>query len=463
MGNAAILITAVSATLAHAGDAITPVDIGAVDIVTGRVEVHPQPPAPAVHPSDGRRLLLARGIQPLGLLDADASGPAGEAWFRLRRPLPAGARAGDLRGWLIAPNLARELRPSWPVEFPILARIDSVGPGQRCVWIAAGRRDGIIDGDGWWLRRDGQPFARFDIRLLDDDLCFCGVTPLVADVRLAAADVAETWPAPADGRTGALRSAVSFERSRDGAQEVWIAAPPGADRPVDRPVDFFRRGAYVGHGVVERGDGRFLYIRSLPAAGGGPIEVGDDAVIRGRGAVRRGALPARVFQISGGELFINAGEFDGLALGDRGAVWRDGRSIVDVQVVDVESGHARVRATPSEIDVGVRRLEEVRFAEAGNGPTPIGIIESVVDGVAFAARFDSTADAPLRRPLSVRSADGPAGVAVLIDARPPAAVGVAVDSSLRAALAAGMQLFLDPPDLVAPPAPAPMRDRDTGD
>jgi hypothetical protein len=207
-------------------------------------------------------------------------------------------------------------------------------------------------------------------------------------------------------------------------------------------------------------------VRTQPAVGRGPVRVGDDAVIRTAADIRERRFAARVFESTPAGGLINAGEMDGLSVGDIGTACRSGRQIGRVTLARVQHNYsvAQFAAEPEPSttsrpvpegglgSVGtparLERLDEVRFLPPVEPIPPLAVIERVVDGTLFSSRITAARPGPLLRLLAVRRAGRVIGAAVPLDATESQTLGFALARSLSSPLAAGDEL-----------APAPETDR----
>lgn len=442
-------------------------EVPIVEVRVRRVEQHGSRlavdvPAPRWGSSQSRLIVVQAG-QPLGWFEPVAVGREGGA-FVSRRGLDLPAETEGLRAWVIGPDIVAALRPRWPVDAEFRAKIEGVGLGADSVWIDAGCNQGVVIGDCWWRRVNGQPVARYDVRLVDSAVCFCRVQALAAGLGPARGDIVSLWPGPRQRRIGRAATAVSFVEPASDGQTVWVAAPPRVAAPVEARLDFYRAGNYVGSGVVERRDRRFWYARTLSAAGLGDVRVGDDAVVRTSADLHHRRFSARVFELTPAGCLINAGEIDGLSAGDVGTVYRAGREIGRVKLLKVQRGYSVARLEPGDEHVattqptsssvpapgrgsdGLQRLDEVCFGPRQRPLLTLGAITRVVEGTLFSAQV--TGAAPLLTPLAVRHAGRVIGVAVLLDVTDRRALGFVLACSLTEFPAAGDELALAP-DLVS--------------
>jgi len=418
---------------------VAEVTIRALDPVRGRVEVDSVASRPVV---PGSRLLVAEDDRPLALLDWSGDA-AGRAVFRGRAPIAFPSSLRELRAWCIRPDAVGMLLDRWPTDGALLARLDRVGPAARSVWVHAGSAHGVRSGDSWWLRRDGQPLARLDVRLVERAVCFCGVVPLVSELRLNGDDRVALWPAPGRRVRGQARSAVAFVEAHGKDQIVWVAAPRNVACPPEPRLDFHRAGRLVASGVAERGDARFWYVRIPRATGGEAVEVGDVAVIRTRADLAQRRFVARVFETTAEGHLINAGELDELSAGDAGSATRAGQALRRVVVRRVQRSYAVVRPTGPPPDVELRVGDQVRFASPPEPGRKVGTIEHVTAETLFAARVASSPPPPLLTPLAVHAGGQTVGVAVLVAADGVQGLGFVFEGSLTGPLAVGAELILD--------------------
>lgn len=373
-------------------------------------------------PSPGSRVLLADGLRPLAWLrpvQVPWHLAPGRCAFAAIPPRHLDSQAA-VRAWLISPEVVARTLDRWPAGAEYQARLDGLGPAGRSAWIAAGARAGIRPGMSWWLRVAGQPAARLDVRTVGADECFAAVVALAWPLPMDGSETVTLLQPPGRAAQGQARSAVCYVEPRERSQNVWLAAPPGVDAPADPVVDFWRGGVYVGHGVVERRDERFWYARTVPQAGREPVRVGDDVWIRTSADIASRRFVARVFDVGAEGCLINAGEAEGLAPGERGWAYRDGRVLGEVTVERVQAAYAVVRlarpAGATDDPEALQRLDVVRFAPPARRLRRVGWIERVVDGAALAVRLDAGQEAPLDTPLAIRRPGGTVGVALLVAA-----------------------------------------------
>lgn len=410
----------------------------------------------------GTRMLVADGVQPVGWAEL-VRVEGEEAAFELRPPAGLPTSPAARRAWLIAPDIVSSLQEQWPTEADLYAEVDSLGPGGRSAWLDAGTNAGIRVADRWWLRVGGQPAARCDVRLVAADLCYCTVEPLVSTPVLRAGTRLALWPAPAERRRGEVRSAVAFVEERGHDAVVWVAAPSGADAAAEPHLDFFRDGWFLGHGRVERGDGRFWYARFTPAPTvGGPttsaaeagptrspvpaVQVGDTVRVRTRSDLEQGCLGARVFEITPAGAAINAGEIDGVKVDQRFTVYRDGRPLGPATIRRVQRSYAV--ATPADMLIDPPLVlqvgDELRLRPPPAAARAVAIVIQVNGESLLTARL-LDAEMPPRRPLAMREGSRTVGVAVLVHGEGGSAVGFTLPCAATAPPTPGQYLVLDPP------------------
>lgn len=411
-------------------------------------------PMPPLVSAGDDLLLIARGLVPLGwgrpvpVLPRDADrDPRSSAQFAVSFPLTSADNPDQLRAWIVRPNLIRELRPRWPEDAPLLAVVDSVGPGQEHAWLRGGADRGFEAHQAWWMRLAGQPVARLDARFVTTDLTFCRVIPLVADAPLIADQMVELWPTPSEQRGGRVSSAVVFSEDRGTDQRVWIAAPPDVGFPAEPQIDFMRGGRYIGHGVVEHRDEAFWYVRVAAKACLERIAVGDDARVRTLTMIHRREFVAHIFETTPDGLLMDAGESENIVPEQTAFAWRDGASLGEVRVTRVQSDYATIR----QVEPAIRPLargDEIRFAPltATTNVIRVGIVRDVVDGSIFSAEMNENRRPSARVPLSVRVGRRVVGAGVLIDVDGVTGLGFVVGDPLAVALEHGAELVEAPGD-----------------
>ncbi len=283
----------------------------------------------------GEALLLIRDGRPVALLQEQ------DGLFELRWPGWVDSQLAD-QAFVIAGDAAARLMPRWPRDAPLVGHVESLSPGQRA-WIDSGRRAGIREGDVWWQRRGGQPVARYDVVAVTDASCFCRVTALAGGFVGHSGDAVELWPAPGARRDGRASSAVAYVANSSSGSTIWVAAPPWAETSADAQVEFFHADRYIGSGTVERRDVRFWYVRPLDAGAAFAAGVGDAARIRTSAEVRARQFDAHVVARHPEGWLINAGENDGLHIGDVAAWLRQGENRGELEVTKLQPAHAVVR------------------------------------------------------------------------------------------------------------------------
>lgn len=398
--------------------------------------------------------------------------------FRVRPAERIPAEPRHLRGWIVAPDLTKSLIDRWPTEAPLLAEVDSVGPGGQSAWIRAGTNQGVRVGDCWWLRIGGQPAARCDVRFVTADVSFCAVVPLASEPSVRTGIRVALWPAPGERRTGRAMSAVSFIEERNNSTVVWVAAPSGIACPSEPHLDFFHGVQYIDHGVVERRDNRFWYARLLPTTlrGDGPttdaepaapdaaltsapsslrpssqparitvpltppLRVGDDVVVRTQADVDQRRFVARVFDLTAAGALVNAGEADGLMPGQTLTLYHAGKAAGEATIQSVQRSYAVVASStgPDGAPVTPRIGDELRLDLPPPASTIVGIMQRIVDETIFVARMPAAT--PLGIPLAVQASGETVGVAVLVTAKDDSAIGFVLPCSSVKPAAAGMQL-----------------------
>ncbi len=370
--------------------------------------------------------------------------------FSAALKLPSGA-SSDARPrlWHIRRDALAQLTADWPSGVPQLSTVDSVGPGGETAWVRAGRFSGIRVGTSWWRRGSGQPLMRLDVRLVAEELCFCRCVQLAAGARLNPGDAVELWPGPGEAREGRLRTAISFIDAGKEDPFVWLPRISPRSCPADARFDFYRDGKYVGFGVAERSDDRFWYARLLRQACSGPVQVGDDAVVRTFQDAAAGRIRARVFARNKEGWLATAGEAEGLKPGQIGIVYRDRLPIGSVEVRRVQDAYCTTgelfepARTPGGSLPAERRslqlLDEIRFGSEEKSGERVGTIREIAPGGFVIAALSGSAR--LNRALCIQSRGQFVGVAGLFHAQDGQAIGMIVEESLMAAVQPGFELW----------------------
>ncbi|MFN0137391.1 MAG: hypothetical protein ACKVS9_14905 [Phycisphaerae bacterium] len=451
MRTVAVICAFLVCTLARAQQVDKPVSTPAITEVQ-TLPVRNEPLAveldSSVIDTRGGRLLVASDTEPIGWLVPRASPNAndGEA-TRLFESLDGRVRAAALeysRTWLVRPAIYAGACGTWPRGVELSAAIVTIGPGQSGAWIAAGAAHGIQSGDSFWLRRFGQPLARFDVRFAADELSFCRRTPLASGLDLVGEQAATLWPAPADRAAGLVRSAVSLVEPGEGDSWVWVARPVQLDGlPAEPRIEFWRSGQYVGFGIAERRDSRFWYVRLLRAACTDTPVVGDEAIVRTAAMVRERSFHTRVFASAAEGFLISAGETDQIGVGDEATILRSGSAIGTTKVCKVQGGYAVVFDLPPR-DGGerIQLLDEVSFGRTTTTTRPVAVVERVVDRDLLSLRLIDPFARP-QRLYALRSGDRTIGTGLIIMASEERAVGMALVQSLSDVVRPGAQLVAE--------------------
>ena len=421
----------------------------------GRVTVRRGPDDAPAHPL----LVLTAGVEPIAVCTL-TNQQGEETVFGYTPGTASDIHTADCRAWLVGSDLVGQVFADWPMGASLNARIDRVGPGARSAWIRAGADEGIQVGDRWWLRAAGQPLARFDVRSVEQEACFCAAVALATDVRLAAGQVVELWPSPGQRRGARAISAVAYVESAGGEHGAWVAAPAHVDCPRDPHLSFYRDGRYVGHGIVEAMDDRFWYARVVtpkgdardrappaapqPTTDASPpeaITVGDEAVVRTSADIQQRRFVAHVFESSPEGVLVDAGEADGLTLGQTVLLTRDGMRLGKVRVERVQRGYSVVRCVDSWDGERPAPGDAMHVGPPPAEPVVVAEITAVTDKLLFAARLASEPPPPMLTPLAISSGGRTMGVAVLLAREGPLVCGLALEPSLSAPLRPGDRLL----------------------
>ncbi len=429
-------------------------EIVAVDWAAGTVQVAGRTI------DDGTRLALFAAGQPLGWFEHVEPGNGAVVF---QRATPLAEPTGAPHAWLVPRELTGELWPQWPAGVALWATVQSVGPGGRGLWVAAGARDGVTDESSWWYRVFGQPAVRLDVLSVEADACYCAVLPLAADVQLRVGDRVALWPDPGERRRNTAVSAVAFVDQPESKCLVWVAAPPGVVLPAEPHVDFYHRQTYLGHGIVEATDDLFWYVRlltssaapvvttsaspptSAPVGPGAaapnacPVRVGDRVVPRTQADVDQRRFVARISDVTPDGPLLNAGEVEGLKSEEIGALWRGGAPIGSIRIVRVQRGYSIVAPAPGELQT-IQVGDEVRFAAGEPPAVAVAEITQTADGTIFAARGLGTR-VPLRTPLVAQSGGQPIGLALVLSHDGEGYSGFVLEATATRPLRPGDQLL----------------------
>lgn len=376
-------------------------------------------------------------------LDATASTAAPSHW--VSGPLTT-APSGAVRVFAVARDAVARLAPHWPADAELVATVETVGPAASSAWLSLGQEAGVTAGATFWRRANGQPIARFDVVFADRTLSYARVTPLVAPLAMAAGDEVTRWPRPSAERAGQAISAVSQLDTAGGRQLAWIAAPRQPRCAEDARVDFFRHGAHVGSGALEWLGVRFWHVRLGLHGERVDVQIGDDAHIRTDQDIQRRSFSARVFEQSMEGFLIDAGEADGIRVGEIAAVFRRGERLGQARIRKVQTAYAAI----DPVGPGGAALEigdEVRFSPIGPARVTIGSIEEIFGEGLFRARLSqpdwsgaAVAVQSVDRSGGEGEGGGVLGVAVLAHREGEAALGFVVPASRTGAIEVGSTL-----------------------
>ncbi len=413
-------------------------------------------------PEAGWRLALFADERPRGWFDWHSNSEDAAVFARTHAATPEEGTAIS-GAWLVSPRLVASLIDRWPADGQLTARIAGLGPGLRTAWLDAGSDAGVVVGDTWIALLGGQPVARLHVLVTTGPGAFCNAVPLTRAPRIFPGQSVTMWPAPGERRAGRASSHVSFVDETDSSVTAWIAAPPGIEAATDINVDFRHDGRYVAHGLVSHSDTRFWYVRVFaPSTEGHPPatqpttvpttapstqpddagvrsalpQVGDTAVIRTMADIAAGRFETRIFESAAGEFLVNAGQREGLRVGEVGTVSRGGEHIGGAAVLRVQRVYARVAA---ESGATLRAGDEVRFAPPVSPPAVLGQITDVADGALFSAVCE--VDAPAAGAVvSIWEDQQPVAVGVILCARADVVLGFAPRVALTRRLVPGMLL-----------------------
>jgi hypothetical protein len=268
------------------------------------------------------------------------------------------------------------------------------------------------------------------------------VLALVAETRLAPGLRVALWPSPRQRAEGRASSAAVYVEKRGLVQTVWIAAPPAVAAPAEARIDFYRRGEFVGTGMVERRDERFWYVRVVRSAGREPIVVGDDALIRTSAVIARRDFSARVFDVRPQAVFIDAGETEALRVGDLAGLYRGRRLLGEVRIAELQGAYSTIEPVPPGGPLRPEVGDEVRFRPPPPPPRQVATLTEIRDETLFVAAVDGPA--PRLVPLAVVHDGHTIAVAFIVAQVGPRAYGFVVDASLTRPLVSGMRLVQEP-------------------
>jgi len=469
----AILFVSLTCATLCAGATVKEVAISAFNPQARYVRVRALADTP---PRRGTELIVFKGVEPVAI-GSFVGASEGESTFHLRDVDANISHKNNLRAWLLPHDLIAAVRSAWPVGAGLLTEIDSVGPSDHSVWIRAGEDFGLQAGDTCLVKIGRQPAARIDLRFIGPDVSYGCVTPLVADLKLASGMQAALWPAPGEARTGRATSIVSFVQKAGRDVQVWVPVVPRVSCPGEPHLDYFRGDRLIGSGVVTRQDDRFWYasFRAAPSSrapgawrettqpsssldvnppvASTPVtspavevlpQVGDDVVVRTDADLERQRFVAQVFELTAGGALLDAGENDGLVVGQEGKVHREGAVVGRIEVVRAQPTYSVIvsRAKDRESAVELRLGDEVRFGPPPPAPTEVGQIVRVTARSLITVRL-AVAQPPLGTPLAVRARGQTAGVALLVVAEDGLAGGFMIPASITIPPAAGMELVLE--------------------
>lgn len=364
----------------------------------------------------------------------------------LHGPLPAAAACEAY--WIDETGLRAELSDG-PAGGEFFTSINSVGPGNQTAWLNAGALDGCRVGDTWWMRINGQPAARFETLLVAPTRSFARVTLLAADVPMRPSGRVAVWPSPHDERSGRMRSALARLESHEGMQVAWAARPPGPALPRDTHVEFKRRGETLALGMLERSDELFSYVRvvallppvlSSPASPVGlELQVGTALEFRTQADVREGRFLPRVFRMDSGRWLINAGEPEGLKLGESGVVSRNGQRVGTAHVERVQSGYSIIRPDHPEVQLLIG--DAWKRDGADSGPHFTATVSEIVDGRLLRARIEPLQSIQSGELLAVYLAGRVAAVACVVRADSASLIAVVLCATQQEEITTGAVLM----------------------
>ncbi|MCG3126802.1 MAG: hypothetical protein CHACPFDD_01657 [Phycisphaerae bacterium] len=434
----ALLIAAVAAQSAPGIRPFQPAVILARDDARGLLTVAAPPtPSSAVPPAlavvaDGRPVSWARPVV-VG---------AAEWQYQLAAPVLGEADVRELSGWFVDSAGLDAQVDAWPAGAAPHARLESLTPGARGVWLEITPGWNVRRGDSWFVRRGRRPVARLDVTHVADDRAFCRVVPLAAAPDLAAGQRAAAWPSPSDRRHGIARSSVVGVRRIEDVQVAQIPAPCGVECPAEARVEVYRDGTFVADGVVESADARFWQVRISESAEHNAVQADDEVLARSRRQVEQRAFSARVLEVRPRSFLINAGEIDDVRPGE--VVWllRPGETPRDVRIARVQRDYAEAQFAQAA-DIVPRPGDEVRFAPTRGSPRTVARIESIAQETLLGVEWTAPDVTPDDAALAIVDRGVVVGVARVAASRGDRAIAVAVEPSLACRLERGMTLRRD--------------------
>ena len=171
------------------------------------------------------------------------------------------------------------------------------------------------------------------------------------------------------------------------------------------------------------------------------IAVGDEAVVRTSADIQQKRFVAHVFESSPEAVLVDAGEADGLTLGQTVLLTRDGARLGEVRVERVQRGYSVVRCVGSWVGERPAPGDAMHVGPPPADPVAVAEITAVTDKLLFAASLASKSPPPMLTPLAISSGGRTVGVAVLLAREGSLVCGLALEPSLSTPLRPGDRLL----------------------
>jgi hypothetical protein len=310
-----------------------------------------------------------------------------------------------------------------PTGTTVRGHVVRVGPGRRQAWINVGRASGLERGDTLWVRRGGFPIARAEVLTTEGNGSLVQCWHLVTNTLPTIGDAVALWPSPAARRNARPETIVMDVTPSSDGVTLTLAGSARDGFSVEQQIDLFDGSRYAGQAGVTATSDRLVLAESLPAFATTQPAVGMRAVARPPAERRAARLEARIFEIRGSYVLISAGQADGVRVGQRFAVIRDGKRLatLEVRAVKVDFAGAEIVAGAKGDAKGAALRKWDRVArlplppptviEVGTTATEVG-----PEGWLLATL---TTDEPIRIGAVVRVGDERATAALVVRAAGP--------------------------------------------